>query len=90
MTTWYRTECNESDITPVEVASSTDRFITIAGQNRKTSKRSEYECYYPTWKEAWDSLMGRLQLSLRIAESQAKDDRRDIERLRRMAEENSK
>lgn len=60
METWYEASLSRwgKRVAPVQVEKSTDKTVTINGRrcNRLTS---DWRCYFPTEKEAWDYLVQR-------------------------------
>ena len=77
--TWYKTDNYVSTkITPVRVVKETAAQITIAVEwcgncsERRVAKSGQYECYFPTWDEAWAYLM-------KVAERKVLDARQALE-----------
>ncbi len=66
---WFQTSGRYSPrITPVEVERHTDASVWING--RRHARISGWECYFPTWKEAHDHLLG--EAAARVASARRK------------------
>ena len=83
---WWSTESYSSEIRPVIVEQETAEFITIKGSRRRTAKKSDFKCYFPTWAEAHTFLMDRATIAAQIARDKLARAEREMAALMAMKE----
>ncbi len=88
METWYKISRYSVDVVAVDVVSSTEKTVTVAGYRgrpNRAAKDSEYGKYFSTWEAAHAYLLNRCESRLRAAESnltQAQLDRSAVAAMR--------
>lgn len=67
MTTWYRTTTYTHGIEPFEITKETPQYLFYYGERRggtreiKTPKKTSMETWFPSYKEALDHLIDRVE-----------------------------
>jgi hypothetical protein len=84
MKTWYRVSgWSATKIQPVEIARATKIYVVFYG-GRKASKLSDYESYFPTWKEAYEYALTKFQKKLEVAESRLDYAKKQISKFKKI------
>lgn len=75
-------------IKTIRVSRTTDKSYwkwTSYGQERRSARHTEYECYFDTFEEARNFLLGKCERKLRQAEQRFHEAQRDVSRIRNLS-----
>jgi hypothetical protein len=84
--TWFKAGGYGDSIEPIQVASFSDKTVTVmtGKSSRRCARSSDDVSYFPTFEEAKACLIERFEKRLRMAESNAAEYRKTLEKTRRL------
>lgn len=91
MTKWYAVNGYSPEIEVLNVVKETEKTLSYqpkyGGQPRRTLKRDTFTACFPTWKEAHDSLIMKMERKIKIEEDALDYLREKLETARQLKEE---